>query len=742
VSQIIQFSANTIAPVVKKIIPDTGDNVTPTVAGEINLAGGNLVATTGVAATNTVTVDVVGGTDGQVIIADTGGVPAFADITSTGSTITITPGAHTLNLETAGSVATSYLTDDTNSAVPLAGVLQVVGGVNASTTSAGNSVIVNVDSTLLDMDNIYMVNGGALRTDTTIGDTLLLQAYDNDTGPGYTTFATLTAGNTPTMDLSDSVTKAGNYIYRAGGTDVPVADGGTGASTLAAHGILLGQGTSAITSQTLTDGQLLIGKTGAFDPVAASLSAGTGISITPGAGSITIANTLPLTGTTNHALQVGNAGGTLTSLAVGATGQTIMGTTGADCGWTGSPSFSGTVTAGTGLTVTSGNATITSGNITLPTTTSTIGQIVQNGNRILHSNGSVTRNFFAGNLAGNFTNTAVACTAVGAQSLKALTNGNSNTMLGEQAGLSINSGGSNCGFGQTSLATLTTGEQNLGIGHGAGNVLATGSYNTLVGHFLAGGAYTGSESSNICISNAGVIGESNKMRLGTDGTGNGQVDTVYLAGTNANISTAATAGTVNIATGAAAKTVTLGSTNTTSKLDLKFGTADFSIASATGTVMNILDTGEMTRPLQPAFLAYSNAVQSNVTGDGTYVTIAMNTEVYDQNADFDTGTYTFTAPVTGRYLFSASVHHQEIAAGMTGGYQLFVTSNRTYFSMTCNPVNLAAGSSLTLSSMIQADMDAGDTCYTQTFISGGTKTVDIYGAAGGQYTFFAGHLIC
>ena len=38
----------------------------------------------------------------------------------------------------------------------------------------------------------------------------------------------------------------GNLIYRAGGTDVPVADGGTGASTLTANYALLGNGTTAL----------------------------------------------------------------------------------------------------------------------------------------------------------------------------------------------------------------------------------------------------------------------------------------------------------------------------------------------------------------------------------------------------------------------------------------------------------------------------------------------------------------
>lgn len=38
----------------------------------------------------------------------------------------------------------------------------------------------------------------------------------------------------------------GNVVYRAGGTDVPITDGGTGVSTLTANNVLLGNGTSAI----------------------------------------------------------------------------------------------------------------------------------------------------------------------------------------------------------------------------------------------------------------------------------------------------------------------------------------------------------------------------------------------------------------------------------------------------------------------------------------------------------------
>ena len=54
-----------------------------------------------------------------------------------------------------------------------------------------------------------------------------------------TTLARASAGN---------LTVEGNALYRAGGTDVPVADGGTGASTHTANSLLVGAGASAITS--------------------------------------------------------------------------------------------------------------------------------------------------------------------------------------------------------------------------------------------------------------------------------------------------------------------------------------------------------------------------------------------------------------------------------------------------------------------------------------------------------------
>lgn len=78
---------------------------------------------------------------------------------------------------------------------------------------------------------------------------------------------------------------------------------------------------------------------------------------TTGTGAYTIQ--FSLTGTTNHCLQVGNAAGSLTSLAAATDGQIPIGSTGAD------PVIA-TLTAGTNITITNGPGSITISGSTSP----------------------------------------------------------------------------------------------------------------------------------------------------------------------------------------------------------------------------------------------------------------------------------------------------------------------------------------------------------------------------------------
>ena len=72
-----------------------------------------------------------------------------------------------------------------------------------------------------------------------------------------------------------------------------VANGGTGATSLTDKAVLISQdsGTDAVGSVALTtDGQIIVGGSGG--PAAATITAGSGISVTNGANSITVANSL------------------------------------------------------------------------------------------------------------------------------------------------------------------------------------------------------------------------------------------------------------------------------------------------------------------------------------------------------------------------------------------------------------------------------------------------------------------
>lgn len=84
-----------------------------------------------------------------------------------------------------------------------------------------------------------------------------------------------------TTNNSINLQTSGIVLYNGSGT--------FSATTVTQHSVLVGGASNAITSLALTNGQLAIGNTGS-DPTAATLSAGTGITITNGSGSITLAS--------------------------------------------------------------------------------------------------------------------------------------------------------------------------------------------------------------------------------------------------------------------------------------------------------------------------------------------------------------------------------------------------------------------------------------------------------------------
>ena len=151
-------------------------------------------------------------------------------------------------------------------------------------------------------------------------------------------------------------------------------------------------------------------------------------------------------------------------------------------------------------------------------------------------------------------------------------------------------------------------------------------------------------------------------------------------------------------------------------------------------VMKIDSTGAVTKPLQPAFLVQPSSAQSNIALNA-YATIAFATEIFDNNADFASNT--FTAPVTGKYQFNCSLYFTGIDTDTTF-YQLYITtSNRNHLSIIAGNGFAADPSYHSMNHSVLTDMDASDTCYIRLQVStGGAATADLT-----TQTRFSGYLV-
>lgn len=98
----------------------------------------------------------------------------------------------------------------------------------------------------------------------------------------------LASCNNATAGFLSAVSLTGAYVS---GT-LPIANGGTGATSFTANSLLVGNGSSALSALgAATNGQIPVGRTG-LSPVLATITAGSNITVTNGSGTITIAATV------------------------------------------------------------------------------------------------------------------------------------------------------------------------------------------------------------------------------------------------------------------------------------------------------------------------------------------------------------------------------------------------------------------------------------------------------------------
>ncbi len=138
------------------------------------------------------------------------------------------------------------------------------------------------------------------------------------------------------------------------------------------------------------------------------------------------------------------------------------------------------------------------------------------------------RNIIVGFTGAHATNATQQNTIVGANAGQNITSGDWNVFMGSAAGYSTVGGYENVFIGQEAGRDNVNGTDNTYIGEFAGTVSNTsGSYNTYVGEGT--GQNNNNGSSNIYLMSLGT-NESNTIRIGSQGTGNGQQNATYVAG--------------------------------------------------------------------------------------------------------------------------------------------------------------------------------------------------------------------
>ncbi len=414
------------------------------------------------------------------------------NVVGDGTTIDVvgTPGTNTLTISAIGTGGATSFPTDSGTATQAAGVLNIIA--DNATLNAGSSVLFSGSGNTVTLNvtdaNLNTIIGKGAGNLTLIGqqNTML----GGDAGAGITTgSANVGIGEGALFSLTAgsgniAIGLAAGNSYSAGTESNNILFGNlnfgtTGESNTLRIGVSTGTGNGQLDQAFIAGidgvniGSVATVVTESGDQLGtAVITAGTGITVTPGANTITI----------DTASSVSNS----------------------------FPTDSGTATPVAGvLNIIAGTATENAG-----TTVSFSGS----GNTVtlnLSSSG-ILANTLLGNGTGN----------------GALTTGADNTGVGFQTLTVLTSGFGNTAFGGGALQSLTSGSDNVVVGVTAGDSLLTGVGNTLLGT-IAGSAYAGSESYNICIGSGsvGVIAESHTLRIGlSTGSGANQLNRAFISG--------------------------------------------------------------------------------------------------------------------------------------------------------------------------------------------------------------------
>jgi len=154
-----------------------------------------------------------------------------------------------------------------------------------------------------------------------------------------------------------------------------------------------------------------------------------------------------------------------------------------------------------------------------------------------------------------------------------------------------------------------------------------------------------------------------------------------------------------------------------------------------------VSNNQINLPLQACFHAYIGSPQLDVTGDGTNYDVIFGVERYDISSSYNAATGVFTAPATGKYMFTSQLIIEGLTAGMTTGIYGFWVNGGSYVGGVtyCSPYACALGGSFfSIQNTAIFACTAGDTVQCRVQVNGGAKVCDFTNQTA---SFFAGQLL-
>ena len=397
------------------LTPATATSGAVTVAGTLAVLNGGTGTTTSTGSGN-----VVLSTSPTLVTPALGTPSALVGTNITGTAAGLTAGNVTTNANLTGAVTSVGNATSLGSftSAQLATAL-------TDETGSGASVFANSPT----LTGTPLAPTATTGTNTTqLATTAFVQNQIGAISSGVVSFSAGTTGLTPSTATSGVVTLAGTLA---------VANGGTGQTSY-------------------TDGQLLIGNTTGNTLTKATLTQGTGISITNGSGAITISAT-------------GGGVSAATPTALGTVyGQTPSATTPTFLGYEAGLGNTGTQTTAVGYQALKSSNTAqfntAFGWTALLANTSGDGNVAL-GAQTLKANTLGLQNV-----------------AVGTASLNVNTTGAFNVAVGQQVLQTTTVGSNNVGIGTYALYTSTS-DNNTAVGYRALELMTTGSNNTAIGYY-------------------------------------------------------------------------------------------------------------------------------------------------------------------------------------------------------------------------------------------------------------------